>query len=130
MGANPGAEHRLPSLGATVDADLRVMKAALRDSGYTVQKLHNPTRNEITERITRLSESMSAGSTLLIYFTGHGVRIGDTDYLVPADARAPAGDDSDDNDPTTWTRPHVRESLLDSDISRYLADCSAGTVLW
>ncbi|MGW3567063.1 HD domain-containing protein [Streptomyces sp. NPDC000941] len=130
VGANPGAEHRLPSLGATVDADLRVMKAALRDSGYTVQKLHNPTRNEITERITRLSESMSAGSTLLLYFTGHGVRIGDTDYLVPADARAPAGDDSDDNDPTTWTRPHVRESLLDADISRYLADCSADTVLW
>ncbi|WP_064458635.1 HD domain-containing protein [Streptomyces hygroscopicus] len=127
VGANPGVENRLPSLGPTVDADLRVMDAALQNSGYTVQTLLNPTRNEITERITGLSGSVSAGSTLLLYFTGHGVRIGDTDHLVPADARAPAGDA---DDPSGWAQPHVRESLLDADISRYLTDCSAGTVLW
>ncbi|MFF5014778.1 caspase family protein [Streptomyces sp. NPDC001165] len=127
VGDNPGAEHRLPSLRATVDADLRVMSAALRASGYAVQTLRNPTRNEITERISDLSASTPAGSTLLLYFTGHGVRIGTTDYLVPADARAPA-DGGDD--PTGWDRPHVRESLLEADISRYLGHCRAGTVLW
>ncbi|MFE1882745.1 HD domain-containing protein [Streptomyces diastatochromogenes] len=127
VGDNPGAEHRLPSLGATVDADLRVMGAALRGSGYAVRTLRNPTRNEITERVSDLSGSTPAGSTLLLYFTGHGVRIGTTDYLVPADARAPA---DKGGDPAGWDQPHVRESLLEADISRYLGSCRAGTVLW
>ncbi|MCX4763655.1 caspase family protein [Streptomyces sp. NBC_01275] len=143
VGENPGAEHRLPSLAATVDADLRVLSASLRGSGYVVETLSNPTRNEITERISELSGNVPAGSTLLLYFTGHGVRIGTTDYLVPADARAPADADADadadahadadaeDGDPAAgWEQPHVRESLLEADISRYLANCSAGTVLW
>lgn len=124
VGDNPGAEHRLPSLRATVDADLRAMKAALRGSGYAVHTLRDPQRNEITERITALSGAAPTDSTLLVYFTGHGVRIGDTDYLVPADGLAPVDGDRD------WGRPHIRESLLDADISRYLTDCGAGTVLW
>ncbi|WP_370261798.1 caspase family protein [Streptomyces sp. V4I8] len=124
VGDNPGAEHRLPSLRATVDADLRAMKAALHGSGYTVHTLRDPQRNEITERVTTLSRAARADSTLLLYFTGHGVRIGDTDYLVPADGLAPADGDPD------WDRPHIRESLLDADISRYVTDCGAGTVLW
>ncbi|MER7985081.1 caspase family protein [Streptomyces noursei] len=127
VGENPGAEHILPSLAATVDADLRVLRAALEGSGYTVETLPNPTRNAITERISDLSRSAPPGSTLLLYFTGHGVRIGTTDYLVPSDARAPA----DHGDTAAgWEQPHVRESLLEADISRYLANCSAGTVLW
>lgn len=124
VGDNPGTEHRLPSLRATVDADLRAMKAALRGSGYTVHTLRDPQRNEITERISALAGTAPADSTLLLYFTGHGVRIGDTDYLVPADGLAPVDGDRD------WERPHIRESLLDADISRYLTDCGAGTVLW
>lgn len=88
MGENPGAGHLLPSLAATVDADLRVLGDSLRGSGYAVETLLNPTRNEITERISESSASAPPGSTLLLYFTGHGVRIGTTDYLVPSDARA------------------------------------------
>ncbi|MEU7600551.1 caspase family protein [Streptomyces sp. NPDC041003] len=124
---NPGVAHRLRPLGATVDADLGAMGAALRGSGYAVETLCDPTRNEITERITALAVGAAAGSTLLLYFTGHGVRIGDTDYLVPVDARASSGPGGDRD---AWDQPHVRESLLDADISRYLADCGAGTVLW
>lgn len=82
VGDNPGAEERLPSLGATVDADLRIMSGALRGSGYTVELLRDPTRNTITERITALSSAAAPESTLLIYFTGHGVRVGPVDYLV------------------------------------------------
>ncbi|MEU9072841.1 caspase family protein [Streptomyces sp. NPDC048306] len=127
VGENPGAEHLLPSLAATVDTDLRVLAAALKGSGYAVETQLNPSRNAITERISDLSSSAPPGSTLLLYFTGHGVRIGTTDYLVPSDARAPA--DNRDN-AAGWEQPHVRESLLEADISRYLVSCSAGTVLW
>ncbi|MFD9907352.1 caspase family protein [Streptomyces sp. NPDC059063] len=127
VGENPGAVHVLPSLRATVDADLRVLGDALRGSGYAVETLLDPTRNEITERLSYLSASAPPGSTLLLYFTGHGVRIGTTDYLVPSDARAPA---DDGGGAAGWERPHVQESLLRADISPYLANCSAGTVLW
>ncbi|WP_172387412.1 caspase family protein [Streptomyces sp. MNP-20] len=124
---NPGAEHLFPSLAATVDADLQVLGASLEGSGYAVETLLDATRNAITERISALSASAPPSSTLLLYFTGHGIRIGTTDYLVPSDARAPA-DHSDGA--AGWEQPHVRESLLEADISRYLANCSAGTVLW
>ncbi|MFJ1782375.1 caspase family protein [Streptomyces anulatus] len=131
VGDNPGAEDRLPALGATVEADLRVMSGALRGSGYTVESLRDPTRNEIAERITALSSSAAAGSTLLVYFTGHGVRIGSTDYLVPADALAPpVSAEGAGGAGRGWEQPHVRESLLDADISKYLVDCRADTVLW
>lgn len=127
VGENPRAEHLLPALGATVDADLQVLRTSLEGSGYAVETLRNPTRNALTERLSDLSANVPPGSTLLLYFTGHGVRIGTSDYLVPADARAPA-DDGDDA--SGWEEPHIRESLLEADISRYLAKCSAGTVLW
>ncbi|MFE9251722.1 caspase family protein [Streptomyces sp. NPDC007088] len=125
VGENPEAEHLLPSLADTVATDLRVLGEALEGSGYTVETLLNPTRNAIAGRVSALSSSAPPGSTLLLYFTGHGVRIGTTDYLVPSDARAPAGDSA-----AGWEQPHIRESLLEADISRYLAPCAAGTVLW
>ncbi|AGI89476.1 Peptidase C14 caspase catalytic subunit [Streptomyces albidoflavus] len=127
VGENPDAEHVLPSLAATVAADLRVLGAALEGSGYAVETLLDPTRNAIAERISTLSLSAPPGSTLLLYFTGHGVRIGTTDYLVPSDARAPADTDGVADG---WEQPHVRESLLEADISRYLSKCRADTVLW
>ncbi|WP_381552793.1 caspase family protein [Streptomyces eurythermus] len=125
VGANSGAEHLLPSLAKTVTADLEVLGTSLRGSGYEVRTLLNPTRNEITAALSGFSGSAPPDSTVLLYFTGHGVRIGTTDYLVPADARAPVTDEA-----AGWEQPHVRESLLEADISRYLADCTAGTVLW
>ncbi|MGW1279716.1 HD domain-containing protein [Streptomyces tsukubensis] len=127
VGENPEAEHLLPPLAATVATDLRVLGAALKGSGYSVETLLNPTRNTIAERISTLSSSAPPGSTLLLYFTGHGVRVGTTDYLVPSDARAPVGTGAG---AAGWEQPHVQESLLEADISRYLAKCTAGTVLW
>ncbi len=154
VGESPGVEQYLRPLSAAVDADLRAMSAALRGSDYAVEVLRDPTRNAITERITALSAEAPPGSILLLYFTGHGVRIGDTDYLVPADARAPAADapaggaGAAADAPTEtagaagaasvptrapadrWDQPHVRESLLGADISKYLGRCRADTVLW
>lgn len=125
VGDIPAAAHRFRPLEDAVTADLRELAAALQGAGYEVETLRDPSRNKITERITEISTDAPAGSTLLLHFSGHGVRIGDTDYLLPADARAPLGDDA-----AAWEQPHIRESLLDADISKYLTGCSAGTVLW
>ncbi|WP_051740164.1 caspase family protein [Kitasatospora sp. MBT66] len=127
VGDAPATAHVLPSLEPTVAADLRVLKAALVGSGYTeVAVLQDGSRSEIAERITTASRRAEPGGTLLVYFTGHGVRIGDTDYLVPSDARGPLEDSGE----ADWDQPYILDSLLDADISRYLRDCRAGTVLW
>ncbi|MEV0192019.1 caspase family protein [Kitasatospora purpeofusca] len=127
VGDAPATAHVLPSLEPTVAADLRVLKAALEGSGYTgVEVLQDGSRSEIAERITTASRRAEPGGTLLLYFTGHGVRIGDTDHLVPADARGPLADTGE----ADWDQPYILDSLLDADISRYLRDCRAGTVLW
>ncbi|MEU6235937.1 caspase family protein [Kitasatospora sp. NPDC047058] len=124
VGDAPAAAHCLPSLAEPVTADLGALEAALLAAGYEVETLRDPTRNAITDRITAVSRTAPPGSTLLLHYTGHGVRIGDSDYLVPADGRAPQ------DDPAGWDQPYITESLLDADISRYLAACRAGTVLW
>ncbi|WP_435650986.1 HD domain-containing protein [Kitasatospora purpeofusca] len=127
VGDAPATAHVLPSLESTVAADLRVLRAALEGSGYTeVGVLQDGSRSEIAERITTASRRAAPGGTLLLYFTGHGVRIGDTDHLVPADARGPLEDSGE----ADWDQPYILDSLLDADISRYLRDCRAGTVLW
>lgn len=115
------AAWRFEPLDDPVKADLDGMRAALEESGYDVRELRGADRSDIGAGIYETARDVPEGSTLLIYFTGHGVRVGDEDHLVPADARAPREGD--------WTRPY-RGFLLPADISDYLDECRAGTVLW
>lgn len=96
----------------------------LRASEYEVEVLEEATRAAVTAGIAAAGRDVPVDGTLLIHFTGHGVRIGDTDYLVPHDGLAPAEGDED------WDQPHVVQSLVPADVSPYLAKCRAGTVLW
>ncbi|MCX4813420.1 caspase family protein [Streptomyces sp. NBC_01239] len=104
-----------------VQADLQTLGTALEASGYEVETLSGAGRAAIGTRIFEVSRQMPADGTLLLYFTGHGLRLDDTDYLVPADAQAPTDGD--------WQRPYL-DSLLPADISPYLRKCEARTVLW
>ncbi|WP_328945587.1 caspase family protein [Streptomyces sp. NBC_00250] len=117
----PEAAHRFEALEEAVAADQRELEAALRASGYAVVTLWNATRADISTKIHEVSRDVPPDGTLLVHFSGHGVRIGDTDYLVPFDARAPRDD--------TWHQPYV-DTLLPADISPSLSVCAAGTVLW
>ncbi|MER7949842.1 caspase family protein [Streptomyces sp. NPDC096079] len=121
VASTPEAAHRFEDLGETVAADRRELEAALRASGYDVVSLWNATRADIGTKIHEVSRDVPPDGTLLIHFSGHGVRIGDTDYLVPFDARAPQDD--------TWLGPYV-DTLLPADISPSLSACAARTVLW
>ncbi|MBL1107527.1 caspase family protein [Streptomyces sp. 5-8] len=122
VGSTPDAGHRFVPLDDPVRADQRLLAASLTASGYTVETLYDATRAEIVTRIDEVSRGVPADGTLLLHFSGHGLRIGAADYLVPADARAPHDGDG-------W-RPSYLQSLLPADISPYLADCPARTVLW
>ncbi|MEU2873395.1 hypothetical protein ABZ769_30060 [Streptomyces olivoreticuli] len=65
------------------------MRAALEESGYDVGTLPGAGGPAIGTRIFETAGAVPEGGTLLLCFTGHGVRHGDTDCLVPADAQAP-----------------------------------------
>ncbi|MGK5547391.1 HD domain-containing protein [Streptomyces sp. URMC 127] len=117
----PGALSAFEPLDEAVEADLALMGTALEESGYEVDTLRAAERTAIAAGIHEAARSIPDGGTLLVYFTGHGIRLGGTDYLVPADARAPRDGD--------WQQPYA-DSLLSSDISPYLRASRAGTVLW
>ncbi|WP_369239295.1 caspase family protein [Streptomyces sp. R21] len=121
VASTPDAVHRFVSLEEPVAADQRLLGASLQAAGYAVETLHNASRAEIATRIDEVAREVPPDGALLLHFSGHGIRIGDIDYLVPSDARAPGDGD--------W-RPSYRESLLPADISPYLGECRAGTVLW
>ncbi|MER7763154.1 caspase family protein [Streptomyces sp. NPDC097619] len=117
----PAAAGTFPSLDRAVPADLRLLETALTEAGFTVDTRLGTGRSATAVALTEAARAVPEGGLLLLYFSGHGVRLGDVDHLVPADALAPADGE--------WTTAH-RESLLPADIGTHLADCRAGTVLW
>ncbi|MDJ1644867.1 HD domain-containing protein [Streptomyces pakalii] len=117
----PEALSHFAPLNEPVQADLHALRSTLEASGYDVEILSGAGRAAIGARIFEVSQEIPEEGTLLLYFTGHGLRLGEVDYLVPSDARAPADG--------IWQQPYL-DSLLPADISPYLARCRAGTVLW
>ncbi|MEU6917038.1 HD domain-containing protein [Streptomyces olindensis] len=121
VGQAPATADELEPLSEAAEADLRLMSTALHASGYEVESLHNAGLSLIRSSIYEMARDTPAGGTLLLYFTGHGLRVNRTDYLVPADAVPP----SDGN----WREPYL-SSLLPANIGPLLKDCPAATVVW
>ncbi|MGW2487305.1 HD domain-containing protein [Streptomyces sp. NPDC001606] len=121
IGQATATEGLLEPLDEAVTADLRLLASVLDGAGYEVDVLRDADLSLIRARLYETASDMPADGTLLVYFTGHGVRAGGTDYLVPADARPPREGG--------WREPYLG-SLLDANISPLLAECKAGTVLW
>ncbi|MFE5944454.1 caspase family protein [Streptomyces sp. NPDC056480] len=79
-----------------VDRDIEMVGSALAESGYHVDALHpghtDPERQDTTSGSieTALEEfllSCGAGDTAFLYFSCHGVTVGEREYLLTADAR-------------------------------------------
>ncbi|MGA4843069.1 HD domain-containing protein [Streptomyces sp. G45] len=104
-----------------MDADLRLMYAALRAAHYDIDTLHNAGLSQIRTRVHEAARDVPAHGTLLVYFTGHGVRVNGTDYLLPHDAVPPADGD--------WQEPYL-DTLVPANISPWLKASRADTVLW
>lgn len=123
VGDTAAAPSGAESLDAAVAADLTRMKTVLHDSHYEVRTLHNADagRSRIRATISEVARGIPEGGTLLLYFTGHGIRVGTEDFLVPWDVTPP----EDGN----WEEPYI-DSLLPAKISPLLKSCKAATVLW
>jgi len=125
VGDTPRAASRFGSLADPVASDLAAMSAQLTASGYSLstvgQNGDGPAeKNDITTALERAAREEC--DLLLVYFTGHGVHVRGTDYLVPADALAPErGSD--------WSQAQ-QDSLLPVDMTSYLAGCRAESVVY
>ena len=80
-------------LADAVRADVSEMRAALAQSDYAITECGtgdatygDATLNRINQAIEEACANAPADGVLLIYFSGHGVTIKGTDYLVPRDA--------------------------------------------
>ncbi|MET8978469.1 caspase family protein [Streptomyces sp. NPDC004539] len=121
VGRAPETAGVLEPLEEPVGSDLRLLEATLRASGYEVEVLPDAGRNQIRLAIDGTARQVPADGTLLLYFSGHGLRVDGIDYLVPADAIAPSDG--------VWSELHL-DTLLPANISPLLRSCEAGTVLW
>ncbi|TDD50023.1 hypothetical protein E1286_12870 [Nonomuraea terrae] len=85
-------DRELDDLGDVVRTDVRAMRQSLDQSGYAVvesfgvEESEEPTGTRIRRRIRRACEEVPEGGVLLLYFSGHGVSLDGSDYLVPCDA--------------------------------------------
>lgn len=121
VGRAPDTAELLEPLDEVVKADLRLIGSVLDAAGYEVEVVHDAGLSRIKAEIYEAASDVPEDGTLLLYFTGHGIRVGGTDYLVPADASPPRDG--------VWREPYV-DSLLPANISPLLKECAARTVLW
>ncbi|MFG2462162.1 caspase family protein [Streptomyces sp. NPDC048523] len=121
VGRAPATDGLLEPLDEAVEADLRLMASVLEGADYEVEVLADPDLDLIRTKLYEVAGDVPADGTLLLYFTGHGIRVGGKDYLVPANARPPREG--------AWREPYL-SSLLPASISPLLAECKAQAVLW
>ncbi|MFE9249374.1 caspase family protein [Streptomyces sp. NPDC007088] len=116
---------RFAPLAEVVRQDLAAMHEALRNTGFTVSDpLLNRDRDSMNRAVEEATAELPEGGILLLYFTGHGIRIEGRDYLVPASALGP-------EEGGRWTRS-ARSSLFPVDIQPWLEGPGRArkTVLW
>ncbi|MFF5534645.1 caspase family protein [Streptomyces cinerochromogenes] len=79
--------------------DVATLRTALLNSGYLPDHVtvlddeEETSAGTIYDELGRFLNACEDGDVGLVYFSGHGVRFGDTDYLLPGDVRARWGAD-------------------------------------
>ena len=69
--------------------DAKLVANALERISFTVTRLDNPSKGQIRLAVDKLYSEARNGSknaTLFVYFAGHGIQIGQENYLIPAKA--------------------------------------------
>lgn len=69
-------------------ADSADVAASFKKLGYTVvggKELKDPTRDELTGAVERFAEAARGAEAAVFYFSGHGVQVGEDNYLMAVD---------------------------------------------
>lgn len=78
----------LPVLQKAVN-DARAISLTLESIGFTVIKGENLTRRQMNQSLSKLERIIDPGDQIFFFFAGHGVAMGATNYLIPADMPLP-----------------------------------------
>ena len=73
--------------------DAEAMAAALQKLGFEVTKGIDLDRTETEMIIREFSKTLPGADVALLFYAGHGIQVGDHNYLVPVDAQL--GDETD-----------------------------------
>jgi WD40 repeat protein/uncharacterized protein YecT (DUF1311 family) len=87
--------QNVPELACSA-RDASAMAQALKQAGFEVQLLTNPDLLDFKRGIRKFEEAADQADIALIYYSGHGLEIGGTNYLIPVDARLASDRDADD----------------------------------
>ena len=68
-------------------ADARIVAQYLRNSRYTVLEYNDLDKRGFETLLRQMLFDVSAGSEVVFYYAGHGIQIGQTNYLIPTDAK-------------------------------------------
>ncbi len=66
--------------------DARAIAQGLQQLGFRVTLGENLTRRDFIERFNTFENSVRAGDTAFVFYSGHGVELDGANYLVPTDA--------------------------------------------
>ena len=68
--------------------DAQAMASKLRGLGYEVRYIINADRRSLNESVSQFLDEITPDSEALIYYSGHGVELGGSNYLLPTDIPA------------------------------------------
>ena len=129
------AELNDECLGAAFSCDMRAMRAALEQSHYEITDCGSgdaerggATLNRINQAIEQACGNAPSGGVLLIYFSGHGVKVDGIDYLIPNDAYRRQGNRAGAGQPIS--PPAVRSLVPVVPDPNVLAGCRAALVVF
>ncbi len=96
--------NNISSLG-TADQDAKALQKVLVEALQVPERnidiltsdgTLKPTRSNILEALSRLKKNVKEGDTVYVFFSGHGIRIGVEDFLLPYDFRGADADTGKD----------------------------------
>jgi hypothetical protein len=65
--------------------DAQAFSDSLTELGFTVSSFYNVTQRDLLTSIREFENKLRGGDEVVFYYAGHGVQIGNTNYLLPVD---------------------------------------------
>jgi formylglycine-generating enzyme required for sulfatase activity len=75
--------------------DVREMEAALRVTGFKVQKVLNANQVQMKRAVRDFGEAAKGAELAFLYYSGHGTQVQGQNYLIPVGAEAGINKESD-----------------------------------
>jgi uncharacterized caspase-like protein len=76
--------HHIPEL-KNARADAKAMSEALKNAGFKVSLVLDQKQGELKRAIRNFKGALNGGDEAVFFYSGHGVQIGGTNYLLPVD---------------------------------------------